>query len=183
MVNRFEAFWNTFKTLVDNEPKSPLHVGEVMAIWTYQTILLEAVRYEEVALNTTTDDEVKELIIDAKKLCENQSQRLANFMVKEGIPLPPSPQPKPLSEPNDVPLGVKLTDDEIMNGISLKIAAAAMECAAAISQSIRSDVGLFWTDFFIEMITFGATTKTLMRKRGWLKVPPYYSPPGMPGNG
>ena len=183
MVNRFEAFWNTLKTLVDNEPKSPLHVGEVMGIWMYQTILLEALRYEEVALNTTTDDEVKELLNDAKKLCENQAQRLKDFMVKEGIPQPPGSQQKPVSEPNDIPLGVKLTDDEIANGVSLKIAAAALECAAAISQSIRSDVGLFWTDFYLEMITFGATTKTLMRKRGWLKVPPYYYPPGLPENG
>lgn len=180
MSNPFEAAWNTLKLLVDNEPKSPMHVGEVMSIWTYLTVLDEALRYEEVGLNTTTDDEVKELLVDAKKICESQSQRLSNFMQKEGIPLPSNQAKKPVSEPNEIPLGVKLTDDEIANGVSLKIAAASVECAMGNSQSIRTDLGLIWTEFYTEMLTFGATTKTLLRKRGWIKIPPYYSPPGLP---
>jgi hypothetical protein len=28
----------------------------------------------------------------------------------------------------------------------------------------------------------GFKLKTIMRKRGWIKVPPYYYPPGMPSN-
>jgi hypothetical protein len=27
---------------------------------------------------------------------------------------------------------------------------------------------------------FGTSLKNTMRKRGWIKVPPYYYPPGMP---
>ncbi|MGP4080468.1 DUF3231 family protein [Pseudalkalibacillus sp. R45] len=180
MPNPFEAVWNTLKTLVDNEPKNPLHVGEVMGIWTYLTVINEAIRYEEIALNTTTDNEVKNLLIDAKKLCESQSQKLSNFMEKEGIPLPLTQPKKPISDSNEVPLGTKLTDDEIANGVSLKIVTAATECAIANSQTIRTDVALIWTEFYTEMLTFGATTKTLLRKRGWLKVPPYYYPPGLP---
>ncbi|MFN7252371.1 MAG: DUF3231 family protein [Anaerobacillus sp.] len=180
MSNPFEAVWNTLKTLVDTEPKSQLHVGEVMSIWTYLTVLDEALRYEEVGLNTTIDNEVKELLVDAKKLCESQSERLSRFMQKEGLPLPRSQEKKPVSEPNEIPLGVKLTDDEIANGVSLKIATAGLECAIGNSQAIRTDVGLIWTEFYTEMLAFGATTKTLLRKRGWLKVPPYYCPPGLP---
>jgi hypothetical protein len=180
MSNPFETAWNALKTVIDTEPKSPLHVGEVMSIWTYLTVLDEAIRYEEVGLNTTTDNEVKELLVEAKQLCESQSQRLSYFMQKEGIPLPPNQQKKPVSEPNEIPLGVKLTDDEIANGVSLKIATAGVECAVGNSQSIRTDVGLIWTEFYTELLTFGATTKTLLRKRGWLKVPPYYSPTGLP---
>ncbi|MBM7660263.1 hypothetical protein JOC85_001030 [Bacillus mesophilus] len=179
MSNPFEAVWKTLKSMVDIEPKSPLHVGEVMSFWTYLTVLDEAIRYEEVGLNTTTDDEVKELLVDAKKLCESQSQRLSNFMQKEGIPLPPGPKKKPKSEPQEVPLGVKFTDDEIANGVSLKIATAGIECALGNSQSIRTDVGLIWIELYTEMLTFGATTKSLLRKRGWIKVPPYYTPTGL----
>jgi hypothetical protein len=32
MLNPFEAAWDTIKTMVDNEPKTPLHVGEVMSL-------------------------------------------------------------------------------------------------------------------------------------------------------
>ncbi|SDH38982.1 Protein of unknown function [Alteribacillus persepolensis] len=180
MPNPLEAVWHTLKTLVDKDPKAPLHVGEVMGLWTYLTILNEAIQYEKMGLNTTTDEDLKRLLTDAKKLCENQSRKISAFLQKEGIPMPPTTQQKPNSEPNDIPLGVKLTDDEIANGISIKIAAAGTECAMANSQTIRTDVGLMWTEFYAEVITFGATTKALLRKRGWLKVPPYYYPPGMP---
>ncbi|MFB4166081.1 DUF3231 family protein [Alteribacillus sp. JSM 102045] len=111
---------------------------------------------------------------DAKKLCESQSEKLTNFLQKEGI-LPPYEQKKPVSEANEVPLGVKLTDDEIANGVSLKIAAAATECALVNSQTIRTDIIMIWAELYMEMEVFGANTKTLLRKRSWLKVPPYYT--------
>ncbi|WP_430789782.1 DUF3231 family protein [Virgibacillus flavescens] len=180
MVNPFEAVWNTLKTLVDDEPKAPLHVGEVMSCWTYLTVLTQAITYEEIGLNTTTDKEVRELLVDAKKLCESQVKRMNDFLLNEGVPIPSSGDTKPSSEPNEIPLGAKLTDDEIANGISLKTATVAVECAVGNSQSIRSDLGLLWTGFNAELIAFGATTKVLLRKRGWLKIPPYYYPPGMP---
>lgn len=180
MVNPFEAVWNTLKTLIDDEPKSPLHVGEVMSCWTYLTVLSEAITYEEIGLNTTTDNEVRELLADGKKLCESQVKRMQDFLLKEGVPIPTVPETKPSSESNDIPLGVKLTDNEIANGISLKTATATVECSVGNAQAIRTDLGLLWTEFNAELLAFGATTKVLMRKRGWLKVPPYYYPPGMP---
>ncbi|MFC3883815.1 DUF3231 family protein [Bacillus songklensis] len=80
-----------------------------------------------------------------------------------------------------MPLGAKLTDDEIANGVSLKMATAIVNCATGQAQAIRNDLGNIWVEFQIEMLTFGTTLKTLMRKRGWLRVPPYYNPSGAPG--
>lgn len=180
MPNLFEAVINTFRTLIDNEPKAPLHTGEVTSCWFYYTALKEAIRFEEAGLNMTTDNEVVEMLKDAIKLCESQAKRIERFMVSEGIPLPETSAPKPKSNPNEVPLGVKLTDDEIANGVSIKMAAANLECGMGQSQSIRNDVGFMWLEFQVEILTFGATLKTLMRKRGWIKVPPYYYPPGKP---
>ncbi|MDQ0254485.1 hypothetical protein J2S74_001864 [Evansella vedderi] len=178
MPNPFEAFWNTLKTMTDNDPKLPLHVGEVMAFWTYLTAIKEMLRYEEVGLNSTTDDEVHEMLNDAYKLCDSQSDRLETFLIKEGIPLPELSSPKPNSSPKDIPPGVKITDNELANGVSIKIAVAIVECATGQAQSTRSDVGMIWAEFQSEMLTFSATLKSLMRKRGWLKIPPYYYPSG-----
>lgn len=180
MANSFEAVWNTIKTLVDNEEKQPLNIIEVGDCWTYLTSLEEFIRYEEVGLNTTTDDEVKEMLTDAIKQCESQAKRLSTFMIKEGIPLPVAPSAKPKSDENEVPLGVKLTDNELANGITLKLVLVTQLASKAQVDAIRSDIGLLWLEFYSENIRFGATLRTLMRKRGWLKVPPYYYPPGKP---
>ncbi|HZH60288.1 MAG TPA: DUF3231 family protein [Metabacillus sp.] len=180
MSNPFEAIFNTLKISIDakNEPKSPLHVIEVGDCWVYLTMVEEFIRYEEIGLNTTIDDEVKEMLTDVLKICESHVKRLSEFMKKEGVPLPDVTSSKPDSDPNGVPLGVKLTDDEITNGVSFKLVTCSQTCSKAQANAVRGDVAIIWTQFFLEWVAFGATLKTLMRKRGWLKVPPYYYPPG-----
>jgi hypothetical protein len=182
MPNPVEAIWNTLKVMVNNtnEPKSPLHVIEVGDCWKYVTMVEEFLRYEEMALNTTTDDEVKEMVIDLIKLCESQIKKISQFMKKEGVPLPDVTSSKPNSESKEVPLGVKLTDVEIANGIAFKLVTCLQACAIGQASAIRIDVGMMFFGFYIEWSTYGPTLKTLMRKRGWLKVPPYYYPPGSP---
>lgn len=182
MPNPFEAVWNLLKTGVDNidEPDTPLHVIEVGDLWVYLTTMEEFIRYEEVSLNTTTDDEVKEMLIDIIRVCEGQVETLSKFMKKEGIPLPDVTSSKPESDSKQIPLGVKLTDDEITNGVAFKQVVCMQQCAKGQADSVRNDVGMMWLGFFSDWVTFGTTLKTLMKKRGWLKVPPYYYPPGSP---
>jgi hypothetical protein len=68
-----------------------------MAFWVYLTALLEMLRYEEIGLNTTKDDEVIDMLNDAYKMCKSQAERLENFLINEGIPLPDHSAPKPRS--------------------------------------------------------------------------------------
>lgn len=44
--------------------------------------------------------------------------------------------------------------------------------------TIRNDVGLILLGTLIELLKFGTSLKSMMIKRGWIKVPPYYYPPG-----
>ncbi|SDZ33239.1 Protein of unknown function [Evansella caseinilytica] len=182
MANPLEAVWNALKLAIDNadEPTSPLHVIEVGDCWRYLTMVEEFIRFEETGLNTSTDDEIKEMLVDIVRICEGQVKLLGEFMKKEGIPLPDVTSAKPDSDPKDVPLGVKLTDAEISNGIVFKLVICMQTCAHAQANAVRNDVGMMWIRFYTEWITFGSTLKTLMRKRGWIKVPPYYYPPGSP---
>lgn len=182
MPNPFEAVWNTLKIAVDNvnEPHTPLHVIEVGDCWKYITMMEEFIRYEEIGLNTTTDDEVREMLVDVIALCKDQVEKLSKFMIKEGIPLPDVTSSKPQSNSMEIPLGVKLTDDEITNGVAFKLVLCMQAAAVGQANSIRDDVGMMWLGFFSNWVTFGTTLKTLMRKRGWIKVPPYYYPPGSP---
>ncbi|WP_252244959.1 DUF3231 family protein [Cytobacillus oceanisediminis] len=89
----------------------------------------EASVYIQTGLNTTTDDDVVKILKESLKQCDVQGQRFKDFMKKEGIHLPPTSEERPDSEPNSVPLGTKLTDDEIMNGLSIKTVAAIVHCS------------------------------------------------------
>jgi hypothetical protein len=110
------------------------------------------------------------------KLGTSQRERLHDFMIKEGITLPPAPEDLPVAYPNSIPPGVKLTDDVIANELSLKI--VSMRAAGAASESIRSDVSVMFIQFQAKKFSFAARLKHLMRKRGWIKLPQFYVPPG-----
>jgi hypothetical protein len=182
MTNILESVKDLLQLKFDKEPKAPLHVGEVMSCWMYLALMDEATIYLQIGLNTTNDDEVKNLLIDSKKQCETHANRFKDLMKAEGIHHPPTSEPRPDSEPNSIPLGAKLTDEEIMNGLSLKTATAVVHCATAASQVIRVDIGAAFTHCLLEKLKFGSSLREVMRKRGWIKVPPYYYPPGAPRN-
>lgn len=176
MSNIVEAIRSMVNTIVDDEPKPPITILEASNLWLYFAGITEAIAFEEIGLNTTEDDELKGILMDAKKMCSNQSERIKKFMIKEGISLPPTSEEKPKSESKSIPLGAKLTDSELANSLSLKIVTMVIEGATASAQAVRTDVGMIWLELLTESLTFGMTLKTKMRKRGWAKIPPSYTP-------
>lgn len=178
MVNILESVIDTIKTMTDQDVDQPLHVGEVMGCWLYLAGLELAKATVQSAINTTTDHELKALLEEDLMLGTSQRNRLHDFLIKEGITLPPAPEDMPTSDPNSIPLGVKLTDDVLANELSLKIASLIVRASAIAAESIRADVGILFTQFQGEKLAFAAKLKYSMRKRGWIRIPPFYVPPG-----
>jgi spore coat protein CotF len=175
-----EAVKNVVQALLDDETKLPLHVGEVMSFWSFLSEIADEQIHSEAGINSTTDPELRKAYHETVKMLKSQKERITTFLRLEGVPLPPLSESKPISDPNQVPLGVKLTDDELANSISIKMYLGISYCATAINESVRTDVSLIWIEFLQEYMMFGANMKALLKKRGWLKVPPLYYPPGSP---
>lgn len=178
MTNIIESLKTLIGSLTDEEPMPPLHVGEVMHIWTLLTMYSEGQMFYEVAQNTTTDPELLHAVKEAQRTSLDESNSIRDFLVKEGVPLPSSYDPKPDSNPAEVPLGAKLSDEEIANLIVGKVSGCIALCGAALAQSLRNDVGMLFLKQLGILLNFGTPYKALMRKRGWLKNPPFYYPPG-----
>jgi hypothetical protein len=178
MVNVLETAIDSIQSLINQENNQPLHVGEVMGCWIYLAGLELAKTTVQSAINSTNDAELKALLEEDLQLGTSQRKRLHEFMLKEGISLPAAPEDMPRSDPGSVPLGVKLTDDVLVNELSLKIYSLIIRAAGIAAESIRADVGLLFTQFQSEKLAFGTKLKQTMRKRGWLRVPPYFIPPG-----
>lgn len=178
MTRLLESIASVVKAFTDEEPKPPLHVGEVMTLWTMLTIFQEAHAGYVIGLNTTTDPELKHALTNAIQASKTDIRLLSEFLLREGVPLPPASEPKPESNPDAVPLGVKLTDHEIANAISANIAACISLCGTGIAQSVRTDVGLIYLQIQVQLMKYGAPLREMMKKRGWLITPPHYYPPG-----
>jgi len=175
-----EALKSVVESFIKDENKTPLHIGEAMGCWIFIALVGETQVQTEAGINSTTDPELRKALQEAVNMLKSQKERISAFMRSEGIPLPPLSESKPISDPNSVPLGVKLTDNELANSLKKKISMAITNSSETAAQSLRSDVSLMWAVFLQENITFLTTFKSLMRKRGWLKVPPPYYPAGLP---
>lgn len=183
MPNVLEALKNVVQSFIDDEPKSPLHLGEAMSCWTNLALAAEIQVQTEVGINSTTDPELRKALHEAVEMFKSQKERLTEFIRLEGVPSPPLSESKPISDPNSVPLGVKLTDIELANSLKKKVGMAISNFASSSSQTLRNDVGLMWAEYLQELITFLTTFKSLMRKRGWLQVPPLYYSSVSPNKG
>ncbi|WP_124220433.1 DUF3231 family protein [Aquisalibacillus elongatus] len=138
-----ESSLKALKPLNDNN-KDYVHVGEVMALWTYLGFVESIIVYEEIGLNMSSDQEVLKFVKEALEVATSHKKELRDFMIAEGITLPPAPEHKPKSDPKAVPEGARLTEDEIMNTLSINFVYAGDMCAASASQSVRTDVGLMF---------------------------------------
>jgi hypothetical protein len=167
------------QSLTDDK-KTPLHVGEVMSLWMYLAFVEEIINYEQVALNTTSDHDLKKVFQEAIKIAESHKEELKEFLQKEVIPLPTEPQEKPPTEDNLIPIGTKFTDSELVNALAINLATVTTMCAQSASQTIRNDVALLFLKYQLDKMMIGAKVKKLMKERGWLKIPPYYYSPGKP---
>src|SRR5699024_3081806 len=173
----FKNAVDMIESLTDNH-KNPLHVGEAMACWTYYSFVSTVMTHVEVGMNTTNDSKLKRLLQDSHKVMTLHQKEVSEFMRKEGVPLSNTPEHKPVSDPNAIPLGAKFTDNELCNMININFIVAADMCAASASQSLRTDVAMMFLKFQTDKLSLGLKTKELMQGRGWLKVPPFYYPPG-----
>lgn len=175
----FKNIASVIESLTDNH-QDPLHVGEAMACWTYLAYVSDVNGYIQAGLNTTTDPELQDLLYDGNKVTKSHQKEISDFMRKEGVPLPQLPEDKPHSKPNEIPLGAKLTDTELVNTVNYNFVIAADMCASAASQSLRTDVALMFLKFQTDKLSLGMKAKKIMQDKGWLKVPPFYHPPGSP---
>lgn len=151
-----------------------------MDLWTAFTAFNEAHILYQIALNSTIDTELTHALQTAYKSSNTDTKRIQDFLLKEGVPLPLVNSPKPISKPNSIPEGAKLTDDEIANLVSVKVATSIAFCADAMSKTIRSDVGMLFFEIQVNLMKYAASLKNLMKKRGWLRMPLTYNPTGLP---
>lgn len=180
MVNVIETITALVKNFVDEEPKPHLHVGEVMALWTAYTAFHEAHILYQMGLNSTSDQDLQHALSAAYNSSMQDTKKIEEFLKKEGVPMPSVSSPKPSSNPDSIPEGVRFTERELANLISVKIVTSITFCAQAASQTVRSDVGLLFFEIQIHLMEYMSQFKNLMKGRGWLNIPPSYIPPGIP---
>lgn len=176
-VNLIELVTDVFKNY-KNLHDSPLHVGEVMNLWTFLTATENFTNSELIALNKVEDPQLKEKMVD---LIENYHKpittEIKQLLLNEGVELPQPPSEKPQMK-IDVPPGGKMTDEEVANLVVFNLVWAMQFCARGLTEAIRPDVGQLYVSAIVQKAGFSLTLKQLLMEKGWLKFPPPYRTEG-----
>jgi hypothetical protein len=170
-MNLFDLVESVYKAYskVDD---TPLHVGEIMNLWTMLTATQNFANMEEVCLNIVEDKELKEKMRD---LVENYHKpimkHIEDLLIQGGVSTAQPPKKKPPLQ-KMIPSEGGMTDEEIANMVVFNLVWAIKHCARSITESVRADVGQLFTLAVMQKTAFAATLRSLMAERGWLKVPP-----------
>lgn len=157
------------------EAVSP-HVGEVMSLWTYYAAA-EALRAAlRIAGNHTNDKELSQALAGTvTDILNPQIDKLTAVMKREGVPFPTQPAEVATTAERDIPPGVKLTEMTIANRLVAGLEGLMVTANAGLMQALRDDLGLLFLQIHSQLIAQAQIVKKLMRRRGWLQVPPPYA--------
>jgi hypothetical protein len=171
---------NILQTIFQNavNPPLPLHAGEAFTLWAYYEAAAETRAICRVLLNHTDDQDLKEMIEHfIADVLQPQVSKTKEVMLNRGIPLPESSPDKPKADPWQIPPGARFDDGQVANMIVIKIQGLLVFCHEGLSRSLQQDLAAMYYAFQTHVLAQGGSLASLMRKRGWLRVPPPLSGP------
>lgn len=174
-MNLFEVLKDALKPYLDGKVR-PLNVGEVMNLWFYLIGTNQTLRIDQLAFNTTKDPELKAKLQEIINEVHNPMvQELTEFFKKEGLPLPNTTPEKPfVKDLLEVPEDIQMTDEEIANLLIYNLTIGMNAAVRGLTEAVRADVGMMFAKYQMMKMTYMITLKDLMKRRGWLQIPPYY---------
>lgn len=170
----FDLIHDVFEPFMDGK-KRPLNVMEVSNLWFFLLGTVTTMRNEEIGYNIAQDPELKQILKDVRDTVHIPiREELREFLMKEGIPLPPSTPEKPVGDYRDIPEGAKLNDEELANLMSYNLAMGVNYASKGLTESIRADVGLLFSKIILRKTKASLTVKQYLERHEWLRIPPYY---------
>lgn len=169
----FDTTYDIFKPFLDGV-KKPLNVMEVSNLWSFLVICENTLRSEEVAYNNAQNSELKQFLLDAKKIHQNTADEIIKLLKDEGTPLPNDTPEKPLGNISNIPNGAGLNDEEIANLMSYNLVLGITYSTRGLTEAIRADEGLLFFKVIVKKTALGLKLKQFMDTQNWLRVPPEY---------
>ena len=161
--------------LSSNPIEEPMHYGEVYAVWDAYSMAKGQVASFEVLYNHTGDKDLKKFIEDMiqniSKPCIEETEQL---LKENGVGLPPTPPKRPEASTEDIPVGARIMDPEIVATFSMSIALGLVADSAAIGQCIREDIATMFGQAHMKKAQMGAKLLQLTKEKGWLVHPPLH---------
>ncbi|TYR81522.1 DUF3231 family protein [Priestia megaterium] len=160
--------------LSGNPKDEPMHYGEVFGTWTFVSTTKGLIAGYQTMLNHAGDEDLHKLIEEAINQGQQAVKEVETLLKENGVGLPPAPPERPAACLDDIPVGARFQDPEIVASISKDIAAGLVSCSQIMGQSIREDIGVMFGQFHMQKAALGVKFLRLSKEKGWLIPPPLH---------
>ncbi|GMK41414.1 membrane protein [Paenibacillus sp. CCS19] len=159
--------------ILNGNPKDePLHYGEIYHIWMYSATEKSSISTYQLYLSHAGDHDLKRLLNNLIKQARQAAAECDELLVHNGIMPPPSLPERPSVSLEEIPIGARFSDVEIMVGVAKDLAAGMVACSQITGSSIRIDVGLLFSKYYALILASNATALSLSKEKGWIVPPP-----------
>ncbi|MGF7047423.1 hypothetical protein J2T13_001928 [Paenibacillus sp. DS2015] len=159
--------------ILDGNPKDePLHYGEIYEIWVFSLKAKGCISAYRAYQYHVGDKELRKTIGEIIDQSELEVTECDEILTHNGIvPTPKLPE-RPEVKLEEIPVGVRFTDQEIAAMVAADISLGLVSCSAIMGNSIREDVGALFAKYHATKAAQGFKVLKMIKQKGWLIPPP-----------
>jgi hypothetical protein len=155
-----------------NQKDEPLHYGEIYGLWQFSSTAKGCVSMNRAYLYHAGDNDLKKLIKDIINQAELEVSECDSILISNGIVPSPALPDRPETKLEDIPVGVKFSDQELASALWASNSAGLVLCSQLMSISTRVDVGALFGKYHATKAALGLKILKMNKEKGWLIPPP-----------
>jgi hypothetical protein len=160
--------------LSGNPKDEPIHYGEVFDVWAFSMKAKGCVSIYRAYNFHAGDKDLKEILGDLINQAELEVKECDTILTSNGIAPSPDLPARPEAKLTEIPVGARITDQEIAALIAADTAASLVTCSQIMGKSIREDVGALFGKYHLTKAALGLKILQLTKEKGWLVPPPLH---------
>lgn len=158
--------------LSGNPKDEPLHYGEIYGIWQYSTAAKGFISSAQLYLNHAGDKDLKNIIKDMINNAEIEYKECDQILTDNGIGTSPSLPSRPQVALEDIPVGARYTDPEIVAMCAAANSGGMVACSQVMGTAIREDIASNFGKYHTTKASLGLQLLRLSKEKGWIVPPP-----------
>jgi hypothetical protein len=160
--------------LSGNQKDEPLHYGEVFDVWSFSMKAKGCISVYRTYQYHAGDKDLKKILDDLINQAELEAEECDQILIHNGIAPSPTLPARPEAKLEDIPIGARITDQEITSLVATDTAASMVACSQIMGKSIRGDIGALFGKYHVTKAALGLKILDLSKGKGWLVPPPLH---------
>lgn len=160
--------------LSGNPKDEPLHYGETYDVWAFSMKAKGCISVYRAYHYHAGDKDLKNILGDLINQAELEEKECDQILINNGIAPSPNLPDRPEAKLEEIPVGARLTDQEITSMIAADTAASMVVCSQIMGKSIREDIGALFGKYHLTKAALGLKILEMSKEKGWLVPPPLH---------